>query len=321
MTTFHRLRTAPLLGAAFLTAGLARAAAPPPTPQPLPEGVTPFEVASSSPTSWYGRFGWTNVGWIDMGDGVLLIDTGASAADAENIKAKIKETTKGKPIRWVVLTHPHIDNSGGVPSFLGTDATFFVNLKAAGPTATHLARDKGSRIPSVIGVKDRAVIASGANAVELVAVDGSAHTADDLIAFHRATGIAYVGDLLTPNRCPMTSDPGADPRGWNAALDDIALLHPALLVATRGDATGQVEAELNKTRAYLKRVTDLLAEFKKQSMPDARVASELVQRKLGDYCPTPLDNANILRLYQRADASGNLKPATGAAKPATKKKG
>jgi glyoxylase-like metal-dependent hydrolase (beta-lactamase superfamily II) len=315
----HRLfNTLALLGGLLAPAGRLFAAAPPAPPPPLPEGVAPFEVATSSPTSWYGRFGWTNVAWIDMGDGVLLIDTGATLADAENIKAKIKETTKGKPVRWVVITHPHADNTGALDAFAG-EASFFANVKAAGPMALHLGREKTPRIPTVVGVTQKAMIASGGNVVELVAIEGSAHTSEDLIVFHRATGIAYVGDLVTPNRCPMMSDSSADPRGWVAALDQIALLHPALLVATRGDASPQVEAELNKTRAYVKRVTDLLSDFKKGNTPEARVAAELVLRKLGDYCPTQLDNANVLKLYQRADASGNVKPAApSAAKPAAK---
>jgi len=47
-----------------------------------------------------------------MGDGVLLLDTGATAEDAKNLLAEVKKTVPDKPVRWVVMTHLHRDHVG-----------------------------------------------------------------------------------------------------------------------------------------------------------------------------------------------------------------
>jgi hypothetical protein len=117
----------------------------------------------------------------------------------------------------------------------------------------------------------------------------------------------------------MMSDPKDDPKGWLATLDRIEGLHASLLVPTRGDATRQPEAEIAQTRKYIQRVLEVLAELRKQKMPEARVAAELVRRKIGDYCPVQLDNINVLSLYRRASADGTV-IAPAAAPPRKKAK-
>src|ERR1019366_3458998 len=57
-------------------------------PKPKAPEMPPFEVAQPYPNTWYGRFGPTNCSWIDMGDGVLVIDTGATAGSIAQGKAK-----------------------------------------------------------------------------------------------------------------------------------------------------------------------------------------------------------------------------------------
>ena len=41
-------------------------------PPPLPKDVPPFQLAQYNAFTWYGRFGWTNCAFVDMGDGVLV---------------------------------------------------------------------------------------------------------------------------------------------------------------------------------------------------------------------------------------------------------
>ena len=66
-------------------------------PKPTPAPMAPFEVAQMFPNVWYGRFGQTNCAWIDAGDGVFLVDTGGSAADAGAQNATTL-TTERRPI-------------------------------------------------------------------------------------------------------------------------------------------------------------------------------------------------------------------------------
>lgn len=315
-----------VLSAALLSfataAGVALAQAPvaAPTPPPLPEGVPPFEVAQYNSFTWYGRFGFTNCAFLDMGDGVLVVDTGWTKQDAENLKAQIKEKTKGKPVRWIVMTQTDIDSNGGIEAFLPTDATIFVHARAADVLSTTLFRPAaGQKRPTVVGVTDQLIVTAGERRLELVAAPGPAHSAYDLAVLCNDNALAFVGDLLTPGRCPNVQGVAADPVGWLEMLDRIRKLNPAGIVASRGEPTKMVFQELEATRSYLDRVVRFLGEQKVKNAPEARVAAELSLKKLGDYCPPRADNSNVLALYRRMQPDGSFSSpemAPSAARPA-----
>ncbi|HEX5854748.1 MAG TPA: MBL fold metallo-hydrolase, partial [Thermoanaerobaculia bacterium] len=278
--------------------------------------MTPFEVAQPYPNSWYGRFGVSNCSWIDTGDGVLVIDTGATAADAKNLKAEIAKATKGKPIKWIAMTHLHSDSNEGLMTFLPTDATILVNARAAAALATSFAQGK-TKPPVVIGVSDRIALVAGSRVFEIGVPAENAHTASDLYVFDIPTRIVFVGDLVTPDRCPMLSDPDSDLKGWIAILDRLDTLGAQGLVPTRWNPTQAAAAEIDKTRRYLKSMLAFLLEKKKQNAPEARVSGELAAEKLADYCPRELSALNALSVYRRLLNDGTTRPGS-AAKPAPK---
>ena len=287
------------------------------TPKPKAPEIPPFEVAQPYPNSWYGRFGVTNCSWIDTGDGVFVIDTGATAADAKNLKAEIARTTKNKPIKWIAMTHLHSDSNDGFVTFLPTDATIFVNARATGALATSFAQEK-ARAPHVIGISDRIVLVAGKQVFEIGVPAGNAHTAFDLYVFDASTRTVFAGDLVTTDRCPMLSDPDSDIKGWIAILDRFDTLGAQGLVPTRGNPTGSAAPEIEKTRRYLTSMLAFLVEKKKQNAPEARVSGELAAEKLADYCPRELSAINALSVYRRILNDGTTVPGSAAAKPAAK---
>src|SRR5688500_68548 len=102
-----------LLCVPALTLGVHGAAAQQPAPA-RPAFEKAIQVAEGV---WFERnldtatFG-SNVGWIEFADHVVVIDT-AFPAGAERALASIKATTRGKPIRYAVVTHYHADHSFG----------------------------------------------------------------------------------------------------------------------------------------------------------------------------------------------------------------
>ncbi len=278
-----------------------------------PQVVRPFKDVGL----WYGQFGGTLCSWLDAGTGVFLVDTGSSAADAQALKAEIAKTTKNKPVKWIALTHLHSDSNDGLVSFLPGDLTILVNATAASPLVNLVERTKGPR-PNIIGVGDRLVLVAGSLRLEVGVPAAGAHTASDLYVFDATTRTAFVGDLVTPNRCPMLSDPDADPKGWIAALDRLDSLRPAALVPTRGDPTTSAPAEIEKTRRYLTSMLQFLVEKKKQNAPEARVSGELAAEKLGEYCPRELNALNALSVYRRIGTDGTTVPGSALPKPAPK---
>jgi glyoxylase-like metal-dependent hydrolase (beta-lactamase superfamily II) len=286
-------------------------------PKPKAPEMAPFEVAQPYPNSWYGRFGVSNCSWIDTGDGILVIDTGATALDAKNLKAEIARTTKNKPIKWIAMTHLHSDSNDGFMSFLPTDATLFVNARATGAIAGAIVQGK-AKAPHVIGVGDRISLVAGKQAFEIGVPAGNAHTAYDLYVFDASTRTVFAGDLVTTDRCPMLSDPDSDIKGWLATLERLDALGARGLVPTRGNPTGSAAPEIEKTRRYLTSMLAFLVDKRKQNAPEARVSGELAGEKLGDYCPRELNAVNALSVYRRLLTDGTTRPGSAAQKPAKK---
>ena len=299
-----------LRGSSAFAADLPKAKAP---------ELPPFEVVKPFATdnSWYGRFGVTNCSWIDTGEGVLVIDTGATAADAKNLKAEIARTTKNKPIKWIAMTHLHSDSNDGFSSFLPTDATIFVNARATGALAGAIAPGTG-KAPTVVGINDRIALVAGKRAFEIGIPSGNAHTAYDLYVFDTSTRTVYAGDLVTTDRCPMLSDPDSDLKGWIGILERLDTLGAQGLVPSRGNPTPAASPEIEKTRRYLKSMLVFLTEKKKQNAPEARVSGELAGEKLSDYCPRELSALNALSVYRRILSDGTTVP--GSASGGSKKK-
>lgn len=311
----------PLLFAAALVRPAAAEDAP---------AAKPFEVAPIAANAWYGRFASTNCSWMELGDGVLVIDAGASGPDAVNLLAEIKRTTGGKPVKWIVLTHLHTDSNGGLPALLRPDVTIFVHEKVAGTVGTSL--EKFVKTPTVVGVPEHLSLNLGGHRVELLGTRGAAHTDHDVVAFFPELSAAYVGDLITGGRCPIMTDASTDPKGWLAMLDRVLALQPAIMIPTRGNgavkkdvaAPGSLilDDEVKATRAYIDRLLRILEEKKKENSPESGVSSALRLSKTGDYCPTELDALNGLALYRRLTKAGDFPPAkppvAGAAQaPAT----
>lgn len=311
----RRIALATLLALGTLSGvALAQAPAAPVSPPPLPKDVPAFEVAQYNSFTWYGRFGYTNCAFIDMGDGVLVIDTGWTKQDAENLKAQIAEKTKGKPVRWIVMTQTDVDSNGGIEAFLPTDATIFLHARALEPLSrTVFAAVPGRKNPTVVGVEGRLGVYGAGRRLELVAAPDRAHSGFDLVAYCNDNALAFVGDLVTTGRCPNLLNPVSDPAGWLGMLEKIRALNPAGFLGTRGEPTKAVSHELEQTQVYIERVVGLLAQEKAKNSPEARVAAELSLRKVGEYCPTQGDNANILGLYRRMQPDGTFSIPSPAA--------
>jgi glyoxylase-like metal-dependent hydrolase (beta-lactamase superfamily II) len=299
-----------------LAASAPAALAGPPAPAPdANPGAAPVRVARpfKDVGLWYGLFGGTICSWLDAGDGVFLIDTGSSAADAKALKAEIAKTTKNKPVKWIALTHLHADSNDGLPTFLPSDATIFVNAKAAALMTELVNRGKGPA-PGVVGVGERILLMAGKLRLEIGVPPANAHTASDLYVFDAATRTAFVGDLVTPDQCPMLSDPDSDLKGWLLALDRLDSLKALALVPTRGNPATNATAEIERTRRYITSMLQYLMEKKKQDAPEARVTGELSIEKLASYCPRELNAINALSVYRRIAVDGTTVPGSALQK-------
>ena len=105
---------------ALLIAALPLAPSAAPAQPPSPEALAPFtarELAPgihllATPPDFLGP-AISNVSIIEQGDGVVVIDSGATAAHGRRIVAYVRSLTD-KPVKAVVITHWHNDHPLGV---------------------------------------------------------------------------------------------------------------------------------------------------------------------------------------------------------------
>ena len=92
----------------------AAATPPPPAPERIGEGVFKFGPNYTSLI-------------IDMGDHVLVIESGGGDARGMAVMAAAKQAVPNKPIRFVVNSHPHFDHAGGLAAAVAEGATILTH--------------------------------------------------------------------------------------------------------------------------------------------------------------------------------------------------
>ena len=105
---------------------------------------------------------------IDMGDHVLVVESGQSDARGMAVMAAAKQAIPGKPIRFVVNSHPHFDHASGLAAAVAEGATILTHNNnetvleqlLSGPrtlTGDSLSKVANRRKDVVTGVGDRDV--------------------------------------------------------------------------------------------------------------------------------------------------------------------
>jgi len=180
-------------------------AGPPPAPaappvEKLGEGV--FKIGGN----------YTSLA-VDMGDHILVVESGQSDARGLAVMAAAKQAIPGKPIRFVVNSHPHFDHASGLAAAVAEGATILThnNNEAvlerllSGPrtlTGDSLSKATNKRTNVVQGVGDRDVRkGSNGKVVELHRVPNE-HSDGMLIVYLPAEKVVWSADITVVNPNP-----------------------------------------------------------------------------------------------------------------------
>jgi glyoxylase-like metal-dependent hydrolase (beta-lactamase superfamily II) len=150
---------------------------------------------------------------IDMGDHILVVESGQSDARGMAVMAAAKQAIPNKPIRFVVNSHPHFDHASGLAAAVAEGATIIThnnNEKVletllSGPrtlTGDSLSKVTNRRTNVVTGVGDRDV-RKGTNGkvVELHRVPNE-HSDGMLIVYLPAEKTVWSADITAVNPNP-----------------------------------------------------------------------------------------------------------------------
>jgi glyoxylase-like metal-dependent hydrolase (beta-lactamase superfamily II) len=222
----------------------------------------------------YTAEGDPNTGIVVGDDAVMVIDTQATPAMAQDVIRRIREVTD-KPIKYVVLSHYHAVRVLGASAYqpehiiasqdtrdlivergeqdkaseIGRFPRLFQNVESVPPGMTWPTMTFTGRMTLWLGKLE----------VQLIQL-GRGHTKGDTVVWLPQDKVLFSGDLVEFDATPYAGD--AYFQDWPKTLDNIAAMKPQALVPGRGAAlqgAADVARGLEGTRAF---IADLYASVK-----------------------------------------------------------
>jgi glyoxylase-like metal-dependent hydrolase (beta-lactamase superfamily II) len=141
---------------------------------------------------------------VEFDDYIMMLEAGQSQARATAYVAEIKRQFPGKPIRYVMVTHPHSDHTGGLPVLVAEGATIIAQqnsrefLERALNTPRTLLDDALSKNPRrarVDTVADKRVYTDGTRTVEFYHIFPAPHSNALLVAYLPTEKVLFQGDF------------------------------------------------------------------------------------------------------------------------------
>ena len=222
----------------------------------------------------YTAEGDPNSGIVIGDDAVMVIDTQATPAMAQDVIRRIREVTD-KPIKYVVLSHYHAVRVLGAAAYepehiiASQDTLDMIKERGEQDKASEIGRfprlfrnvesvPPGLTWPTMT-FTGRMTLWLGKLEVQLIQL-GRGHTKGDTVVWLPQDKVLFSGDLVEFDATPYAGD--AYFQDWPKTLDNIAALKPEKLVPGRGAAltnAAEVAKGLEGTRAF---VSELYASVK-----------------------------------------------------------
>ena len=222
----------------------------------------------------YTAEGDPNTGIVVGDDAVMVIDTQATPAMAQDVIRRIREVTD-KPIKYVVLSHYHAVRVLGASAYApehiiaSHDTLDLIRERGEQDKASEIGRfprlfNNVESVPPgltwpTLTFTGKLTLWLGKLEVQLLQL-GRGHTKGDTVVWLPQDKVLFSGDLVEFDATPYAGD--AYFSDWPQTLDQLAALQPEKLVPGRGAALQspeQVRAGLEGTRAF---VSELYASVK-----------------------------------------------------------
>ena len=146
---------------------------------------------------------------IEMKDHVVVVEAPFFEERSVAVIKAIEDKIPRKPIKYLVLTHFHIDHTGGTRAFAAKGATILTDDSNVAFVKTMLARPKtvspdslakaGNVTPNVEGFKDSKTLTDGDRTIELRTIENP-HASGMLVVYLPKENMLFESDLFTPGQ-------------------------------------------------------------------------------------------------------------------------
>jgi glyoxylase-like metal-dependent hydrolase (beta-lactamase superfamily II) len=187
---------------------------------------------------------------VEFEDYIMMLEAGQSQARALAYIEEAKRLIPGKPIRYVMNTHPHSDHTGGLPALVAEGATIITQinnqefLERALNTPRTLLDDTLARNPRpawIDPVEDMKVYSDGSRTVEMYHIWPTPHSNGLLVAYIPREKILFQGDFSLP----APGQPGNDHvQALVPALEKLGVVDFDRYINVHASAEPQTKAEL-----------------------------------------------------------------------------
>jgi glyoxylase-like metal-dependent hydrolase (beta-lactamase superfamily II) len=196
---------------------------------------------------------------VEFNNYVMMLEAGQSQARAQAYVDEIKKQFPGKPIRYVVNTHPHSDHTGGLPVLVAEGATLVVQqnsrefFERALNTPRTLLDDSLAKAPKKLKIEtfaDKKVYTDGTQTVELYHIFPAPHSNALLVAYLPRNKVLFQGDFsVNPAQGGGMQPANEHVRALVPALEKLGIdynryinVHASAAPQTKADVTASMNA-------------------------------------------------------------------------------
>jgi len=197
-----------------------------------------------------------NVAFIEVPDGVVVIDTGPSRRYAEALLSLIEQTIPGKRVLRVYNTHHHPDHCFGNqvfdPAVLAAPQQVIDNIRDEGNAlADNMYRLVGDWMRGTAPVLPTVALSEAREDIggrDFSLYYKSGHTNSDFVLRDDKSGVLFCGDLAFLHRAPTT--PHADIETWQESISQLGDIDREIILPGHGPSDSSGES-LEQTADYL----------------------------------------------------------------------
>jgi glyoxylase-like metal-dependent hydrolase (beta-lactamase superfamily II) len=164
---------------------------------------------------------------VDFKDYIAFVESGQNEPRALAVIAEAKRLFPGKPIKYVINTHSHIDHSGGLRGFVAEGSTILTHsgnkayLEKTLSAPHTLNPDKAQQLgkkPVVEAVGEKKVLTDGTHVIEMYHMQNFGHHDGMLLVYLPKEKVLLEADGYNPQ--PTTAAPPSPPSPFTVSLLD-----------------------------------------------------------------------------------------------------